>query len=93
MADHTMKLHTIWGYYPDDDAIELHSAVDQYTQENNWDFYAKQVAEARERFGAENVREVTVEVPWKPIHTSFDPPVVAAISATVSSPSASKESQ
>jgi hypothetical protein len=73
-----MELWTIWGYWPEDDAVELHAAVDQYTEENNREHYEKLLSEAQEKYGKENVRVALVRVPWTPIHEMFDPAQVEA---------------
>lgn len=79
---HTVELWTIWGYWPDDDAVELHAAIDSYTEANNREHYEKLLREARERFGAENVRVALIKVPWEPIHTMFDAGRTEAVAVT-----------
>lgn len=74
MSLHT--LHTVWIYWPEDDAIELHGAVDDNLWDINPDYYEKMLADAAAKVGVENVRQVKVEVEWDDIVAAFEPPKV-----------------
>lgn len=69
-------LYTVWIYWADDDAIEMHGAVDQHLRDANPGYYQEMVAEARAKVGGENVREVRVEVDWMEIVAAFEGSVI-----------------
>jgi hypothetical protein len=69
-------LHTIWIYWPEDDAIELHGALDTHAWDVNPDLYQEMLIDAGAKVGPENVRQVKVEVPWDAIVAAFEPPKV-----------------
>jgi hypothetical protein len=71
-----MTLHTVWMYWPGDDAIELCGALDDHTVAENHDAWVKLMDEAAGRVGPENVRAIRVEVNWADICRPFETPVV-----------------
>jgi hypothetical protein len=81
-ADHRytplVTLWTVWGYWPSEDAVELHAAIDEYTWDGNPEHWAELIAAAEKRFGVENVRVAKVRIPWTPIVEMFEPPQLEA---------------
>lgn len=75
-------MHTIWIYWPDDDAIELHAAIDQYVIDNNLDAYWSELADAENKVGPRNVRQIKIDVDWHEVCAAFETPQISAIAVT-----------
>lgn len=83
MGTYLMTLHTVWMHWTDDDAIELHGALDDHLVADNHDAYEEMVEAAARKVGRENVREVKVDVDWADICAAFEP---AKVEGTVAMP-------
>jgi hypothetical protein len=71
-----MILHTVWMYWPSDDAIELAGAIDDLTFEANPDAYVHLYESACNRVGTADVREIKVDVDWNAVCLAFEPPKI-----------------
>lgn len=76
MGTYLMTLHTVWMYWADDDAIELHGALDDHLVADNYDAYAELVEAAARKVGRENIREIKLEVNWSEVCAAFEPPKI-----------------
>jgi hypothetical protein len=68
-----MTVHTVWMYWPEDDAIELHGALDDHVLAENYDAYADMLEAAYGKVGREHVREIKIEVDWDEVCAAFEP--------------------